>query len=143
MISYREAKEAMKERGLCTDHFSLVFYRTYVADLLSAQECYDKGKETFQNTKATDFYRENGSSYCHFLEMVYASLPLFRITFRAGGWDGPVISSSEERFLDYAAAENFARRKKTRLFRCLRESFSKGPDDICYSIELQNTGEGV
>lgn len=78
MLDYKAMRKLLKEspEGVKLRHFTEEFYQTF-------REARETGN--WEPVYATDFYKLEGFSYCVFLEVFNASLPLWRLTF--GKWD--------------------------------------------------------
>lgn len=59
-------KDGLVKQHCTTKYFNRNFLGVYIAEY---NESHKSGVANYEKTKATDFYRKNGSSYCVFLEL--------------------------------------------------------------------------
>lgn len=74
MLSYKEMKKRLKEsrEKINLKHFTEEFYNIFVGALRA---------NDWNPVFDTDFYKLDGSSYCHFLEEFYGTVPYWRLDF--------------------------------------------------------------
>lgn len=76
MITYQEARQELKKAGKSLQGFTQDFFNLYVYE----------HRNGFKNVFQTDFYKNNGSSYCEFLSIYTEHLPSFDLYGHLDAW---------------------------------------------------------
>ena len=107
-LYYDRIRNEVKSR-----HFTKAFYEGFINDYEDAcRTVIENGKrveeEMYLRSKASAFYEEDSSEYCHFLEVFTGCLKSFRIRWYEDGYEGAALKTTTAAFPDKESAQRYA-----------------------------------